>query len=255
MKKSLLILLCGGITAASTLTLTENFNNNQINNALSAPSSWAFGGNASHSSNDRSYIQTVASDFHSSDFTAEITIILSGGGGAGGAFFGIGSGVADSNYYNEPEAGVYARIFPSDFSSGIASALADTGIRGSASPSFSPLSINTTGDGTHRLQLTKFGDSLSIQLDEDYDGTQFSSDYSALYSLSADAPFLDATNSHIFFGTGNSTTRFDDLTISTSNPTFLASANASASAVPEPSSLLLITSVLIGSLLTRRRKP
>ena len=82
-----------------------------------------------------------------------------------------------------------------------------------------------TADTEHRLRVTRTGDTVLWEIDAGYTGT-FAADYSESRLLSADAPFLDATNSRLFFGVGAyndgySLSTFDDVEM-TPEPATLA---------------------------------
>ena len=59
-------------------------------------------------------------DFARSNFMAEVTVTLKGGGGPGCAFFGLGRGEANPQAYNEParKPVVFVRFAPERLSRG-----------------------------------------------------------------------------------------------------------------------------------------
>jgi len=106
------------IADGGTMFLSENFDATTVTANLSVPTGWTFGtdsnphgvaqNNASEYDPDldshvtpRTFISTVATNYNTVDFTYEITFSV-GGGGSGIAFFGIGSGQPNSNFYDEP---------------------------------------------------------------------------------------------------------------------------------------------------------
>ena len=93
------------------------------------------------------------------------------------------------------------------------------------------------GNGTHRAQITKFGDTLTLSLDEDYSGGPFTPDFNFSRSMSADLAFLNSGNSRLFFGVQSGNTTFDDLTVTV---------------VPEPNSIPLLLLGGAGVFLLRR---
>ena len=79
------------------------------------------------------------------------------------------------------------------------------------------------GNGTHRAQIRKTGEVVTLSLDEDYTSGPFIADYATSRSINTDLSFLDSTNSRLFFGTQAGNTTFDSVTVTV---------------VPEPSTLV-----------------
>lgn len=220
------------VAHGSQLFFSENFNATTVTNDLSVPTGWTFGtdstphgvaqNNASEYDPDsdsfvtpRTYIATAATNYNTVDFTYEITFVV-GGGGDGIAFFGIGSGQPNPDFYGEPYGAFFLRQFPDSFGGGATgwtiSTPSDPG-----NPSENNFASSAGGDGTYRAQLLKSGGSLTLGIDADYTGGPFAADFAVTQSL-ADLGFLDATNSRLFFGTASSVTTFDNLSITSPVP-------------------------------------
>jgi hypothetical protein len=69
------------------------------------------------------------------------------------------------------------------------------------------------GEGTHRIQLKKVGDVLTMGCQVDYAGGPFVADYSISRNIRHDLPFLNSSNSRLFFGVQGANTTFDDLSV------------------------------------------
>lgn len=158
------------------------------------------------SAGERDYIRTRAADFAAKDFVAEVTFTLPPDAtGPNIVFFGIGEGVPDRSEWDNPAPALYFEAPPMRVESD----------RGAGSDDVIAHQFKEPGPGTHRLQIRKLGDAISFAIDEHYDGGSFHADQSCTLSWSAAAPFLDATNSRIFFGAQQAQTpsTFDDLSI------------------------------------------
>jgi len=164
----------------------------------------------------------VATDYNAVDFDYQITFMV-GGGSGNIAFFGIGSGQPNADFYDEPAGAFFLRQFPSSFSSG------DTGWTISSptdprNPSENTFPSSGTGDGAYRARLLKSGITLLLGIDVNYTGGPFVADFSVTKNLLADLSFLNSTNSALFFGTAGTDTTFDNLSVA---------------AMPEPSTCLM----------------
>lgn len=148
----------------------------------------------------RNYLRTVATDFNTVDFVAETVYTMDGGNWGAGLFFGLGAAELDPNYSNEPLHSVYALDCAQDFCQG--TFVRSLPISGNPILFFSWADPATLTDGTNALRLIKQGDRLTFQMDFRYDPKiGFAPTYSGHLALS-DVPFLDASNSRLFVGTG-----------------------------------------------------
>ncbi len=162
----------------------------------------------------RSFVRTRATNFNEVDFTAEVTVTINDTAGPNIAFFGIGGGEPDATEFRNPIPALY-------FETHNLRIEVDSGAN--SNDAAVQFFTNVGGLGTHRLQITKLGDDVTFSVDLNFAGGVFTADESHTVSLAALAPFLDATNSRIFFGseTHTSPTTFDDLVIT-------------VAAIPEP---------------------
>ena len=158
---------------------------------------------------DRHYIRTVATDFNTVDFVAELTFTTTAGQGTMIHYFGLGPGIQGIDFNESP--GVTFRIHSSDTVGG----RVDAGVRFPVGTFTGTLGIGniTTSGGTHRAQITKSGNQVDFAIDVDFNGTFTPDITSQIADLAAAAPFLNNTNSRIFFGTASATDVFDDLLI------------------------------------------
>lgn len=143
----------------------------------------------------RSYQRTALADYARSNFMAEVTVTLKGGGGAGCAFFGLGRGEANPQSYNEPATKpvVFVRLAPDDFAGGqvVANVNGEEAGQGSA-----------VGDGTHRVRL--IWDAAGKRAMFDVDGKS---------SVTASAGSIKFGDSgHLFVGGANGV-RFADFSV------------------------------------------
>ncbi len=238
------LLALGSVSATAAITFTEDFSGPTINSNLFAPSEFLFGSNASslgvaqNPSGTRRYVTTTATDYNTVDFTFEITFTVNTPTAAQTAFIGFGSGAEDQNFFFEPHTSIYLRQFPDDFASGqlrltVSSAAQ---VPPNQPPEFTISGPTGPGNGTHRAQIQKTGSVVTLSLDEDYAGGAFTPDYTTSRNLTTDLPFLNSTNSRLFFGVQSGNTTFDNLSVNV---------------VPEPSSALLLLSGV--ALCLRRR--
>ncbi len=141
----------------------------------------------------RSYVRTIRSNMADSSFQAEVTVTLNGGGGAGCAFFGMGSGEPDAAQFNEPSTApsLFCRLAPSDFAGGQVTVSGKDIDREDAS---SPI-----GDGTHRLRMTwdAAKKRALFEICRNWDGKTFHSDSSATVNVDK---LNFGNDGHLFIG-------------------------------------------------------
>ena len=191
---------------------------------------------------DRAYISTISGDYLSTNFVFEITL-NSPFDASSYMFVGLGSGLGNSSYANEPQDSLFLRIHSPDLVGGDGdnrgrvdvATLTSTGppVFTLVAQDFGRLGTNA---GTHRIRLTKVADALTFALDKDYSGTFVSDMNYTVNNISTTAPFLNNANSHLFFGGARTSSSWDDLSI-----------------VPEPSRAALAALGLCGLILRRRR--
>jgi len=221
---------CLAIPARAQTALNETFGGPALGAGLelSSEGSYTIGGTATNTSGTGAYIRTTASDFNLINFSLLVTYTVTDGFGSGGmAIIGLGRGAPDDNYYTEPLQAVYVRSFPNDFGDGFVQPSIN-----SATGQVSELAtFGEPGPGTHRLLLTKSGDVITFTLSNSATGT-FTADYTTTFSLAADLPFLDATNSRLFVGSEGAGASFDSFVLTTS-------------AVPEPAAATTGAGILV----------
>jgi hypothetical protein len=193
---------------------TDDFNGPSLNaDLVDVDGTYFFSAGQAGTTGARSYVRTVEDDYLSIDFQADLIYSMGGSSsGATGVFFGIGSATKDAGYFNEPEAAIYLVDHPDGFTLGYVNSEIAVRVNAPGSGLVTDLNDLPLPDGVSFARITKIGDSLTFEYDYGYSGI-FQPDGSYTASLSADAPFL-ATKSHLFFGTGNSPSRFDRIQVS-----------------------------------------
>lgn len=232
------------LTTRAATSFIEEFSAASINSNLDAPSEFVFGQNSSpmftaqNTSGIRRYVTTKDTDFNTVDFTFQITFSVNSPTATQTAFIGFGSGLEDPNFFSEPHTSIYLRQFPDDFEAGqLRLTISNSAQTPPNQPAESTLSAPTgPGNGTHRVQIAKVGNIVTLSLDEDYGGGAFEPNFTASRDMAADLPFLDSTNSRLFFGVQGGNTTFDNLTVDV---------------VPEPSSLFFLSGAALYFLLLR----
>lgn len=228
----------GRLPAQTATSFSENFAGPTINGALQdMAGNYVFNGSAANSTGSRTYIATVATDYLDYDFTAQLTYTVQSGYGGDNMFFGIGSGLPDPNFYDEPLTAVYLRSDPADFNSGAAHITLNDGAGNVAEGS----TIGSPGDGTSRVLITKIGDTVTFAVDPNSSSGTFVSAYSESFSVVNNLSFLNDANGSLFFGAANGTS-FQALSVDVA-PT------------PEPTTMALFAGgSLLGWQMLRRRK-
>lgn len=223
------------LVANAATSFTEDFSGVSLNSNLIVPSNYIFGSNSSplgvaqNNTNIRRYITTSDTDYNTVDFLYEITFSMNGPTAAQAVFFGIGSAIPDGSFFDEPHTSIYYRSFPNDFDGGNLALFTSN-----SSGNHTTVPIGSPGNGLHRARLEKIGNTLTFSLDEAYTGV-FSANYSSVRDITT-FPFLDSSNSRLFFGVQGANATFDDVAVT----------------VPEPSSVLLLG--LAGVMCVTRRR-
>lgn len=194
-------------------------------------------------SDQKYYVRTVDTDYINSNFIAEITVQTTTNEIA---YFGFGD-AAQASAVNEGH-GINQRIHGDTIGAGVGQVdLAWTPTTGLFVIDTSGASFANALNGTHRARLSRNGDMLSAEFDQNYNGVFFA-DGSATLDLSTITGFdLDASNSSIYFGSSQSGTKFDDFSVS-------ASTIPAVAAVPEPSTYALMTTGLLLLVYANKRK-
>jgi hypothetical protein len=137
----------------------------------------------------------------------EVTFTLPETGKVNIAYIGIGSGEPSANHNQEPLEALQLLVFTPQTSFGE--------VRLIFHPSAPPLSLlgHITESGPYRVRIEKVGEAITYSLDEGYDGTFEADMQHTVPDISLVAPFLNDTNSHLFFGTAIEENHFDDVAI------------------------------------------
>ena len=230
-------------SASAAFMFAEDFNSATPNPHLEGYSNFTVGGGvirrdgSYYNSVSRKYMRTTGTNYNEADFRFELTFTTTPLGKTSINFIGLGRGDRGpsgvTNPYNEPYESLYFRIHTPDTSGGFVS-IANLPVQ----------SILTIGNlptaGTHRALIEKVGNEITFAIDAHYNGT-FASDMSHTFTdLAATAPFLDNTQSRLFFGTVYDGDSFDDWNVE--------------SIVPEPSTYVMAVLGLLGLGLCHARK-
>ena len=224
-------------TASAAFMFAEDFNSATPNPNLEGYSRFTVGGgvirrNGNHSNhNDRRYLRTTGTNYNEADFRFELTFTTTLFPEVSINYIGLGradrgpSGA--SNPYNKPYDSLFFRIHgPGTVGGGVT--VANSLAHGS---NIANLGAITT-PGTHRALIEKVGNEITFAIDAHYNGT-FASDLSHTFTdFAAITPFLDNTNSRLFFGTAQDYDSFDDWNLE--------------SIVPEPSTYVMAVLGLVG---------
>ncbi len=155
----------------------------------------------------RSFVRTVAGDFFSKDFVAEVTVTVpAAGANSVLAFFGMGEGTPNPATSYEPiNPGIHTRLH-NDLNFGLLHA-SDNGVSTAFNTGSDP------GSGTHRIRLTwdAATQQARLQVDTDFTGGTFTADQDSGLIDGSDNGFND-TNTHIYFG-GNENLIYDDFSV------------------------------------------
>jgi serine/threonine protein kinase len=142
--------------------------------------------------NGRVFVLTKAGDYLKKDFTFEI-VFSQKTDKEGTAFIGIGTG-SNQSAYNEPVESVYFGIPPPNINNGA------VGLSKGPGQTIYPGVIRRAG--THRVVIEKKGNAVTFTLDVGNDGPSDDDVERTIPDIKAYAPFLNGSNTHIFFGGG-----------------------------------------------------
>lgn len=244
---TLLVLLVTTTSNAALVAFTEDFSGALGPGLQDSDSAFTIDGGvirrtSSSDGEDRHYISTVHSGYSDIDFVAELTVNLANEtGGADVAFIGVGPGAPDPGYHNEPGDAIYFRIHPLGLFNPAVTGSVQVGVNDSATAGLESgftMGTITTNNGSHRVRITKSGNQVTFGFDENFSGT-YSADFShTIADITTAAPWLDPTNTRIFFGSerGADGHSYDDFSV-----------------IPEPSCTLLALLGLGVTGLRRRR--
>ncbi len=162
---------------------------------------------------DRGYLRTIAGNYNTVGFQAEITVTVTSQGEGGGlaiVWFGLGDGLPFNSFYNEPIEGraVHARLLPTEFfGPKVELNIADAGW-----DQIQETAFGQAGDGTHRLRITWNHNTsqLTFEIQTNYVSGQPFVPTATMGPISVPTDFFNGTNAHIFFG-GAGQAVFDDL--------------------------------------------
>ena len=201
-----LLLLAAGTLTAHAEVISENFNGGTLPATMEiSGSNLVFTGGAvlfpGTAEAERTYLRTVAANFYSRSFVAEVTVTTDSI-----AWFGMGDGTPNPGFFDEPGApSINLRMHPSWLVGGRVDA-GDNVVDFS-----SPLNtFGYPGSGTHRLRLTwdATAKTAVFQIHENYTGGPFVASLTSPAVNGADNGFTDSST-RIFFG-GAGSISFDD---------------------------------------------
>ncbi len=223
--------VAGPASSATTLTpsyakwsdVVHEFSfNENFNPRVKAPSRLESTGNPAVFANDaanftghgsnRGYLRTIAGNYNTVGFQAEVTVTVTSQGeddGSAIVWFGLGDGLA-GNYYNEPVAGraIFARLLPTEFFG----PKVELNTANDGSDQILAAAFGQAGDGTHRLRITWNHNTsqFTFEIQTNYVSGQPFVPTATMGPISLPAGFFDGTNAHIFIG-GAGQAVFDDL--------------------------------------------
>ena len=155
---------------------------------------------------DRQYIRTVVADYVLRDWVYEVTFSVGGPAHWDIAFIGLGHGDSRPGFgSDEPVNSLHFRVH----SPNIADGFYEVWMEG-RSP---VVQGNVSTYGPHRARITKQGPSVTFELDADFDGSFEADSAFTIEDLAVTAPFLEFTDTHLFFGGVWPETRFHDIRV------------------------------------------
>lgn len=225
---SALAALTSGYPALANVFFTDTFTSGPSTNWSNTNAATYTGGKATFSNATRNYIYTIDTDYSKADFVATVQL-TNGAGGQGNNFFGMGQGLPDSGFFNEPRAGgdnSYVLLSYAGAGGWIASAWKNTSTYELLGTSTLPAGTTITA----KLAWAAATSTATFSLDTDNDGTYD-------YGTSIVNTNMASVTSRLFIGGSE-----ENVAIYADN----------FSVVPEPASLALLA--LGGLALFRRRR-
>ena len=224
------------------VSFTESFDGPALNPNLEVTNGfggYSITGDIGNTTNTREYVRTVDGDY--TDFLYEIDLTHTSFNSGGITFAGIGSGLPDPSFTNEPGNTLMFRFHNPGL------------IAGRVDLAFWHANGNFINDGLlnynlfnapMRIRFERVGDFVTAGFDAQFSGT-YSADFQQVIDLN-DAQFADLkaqldSQTHLMFG-GSSGTRFDNLT-----------AQGSIVSVPEPG-LTVLGLLAVGATIYRRKR-
>lgn len=238
-------MLAASGSASAAIMFTEAFDSATPNPNLAGYERFEVAGgvirrDGTHSNQgDRRYLRTTETDYNEADFRFELTFTTSYSPEVVINYIGIGRGDRGpnsiNNPYNKPYHSLFLRIHGPNSASG------KVEVVNSLAHAQNIALLDSIPAGTHRALIEKIDNEITFGIDVDYNGI-FQADTSHTFAnFAAIAPFLDNTNSHLFFGTAQDFDSFDNWNLESS--------------VPEPSTYVLASlGLLVLGLLGWRRK-
>ena len=227
----------------ATALLLEDFSSGALPAWLEAPANYFFIDNGSIHDNtpndqtNRRYCRTVDGAWLDRDFAYELSVTM---GPDYIVYPGMGSGEPDFTYFSEAQRGVMFRIHSPNVApqpGRIDVVSNDTG----GHFEFHTIGASAVYD-TRRVRIVKLGRSMWFAHMNGWTGqSAFVGELSHTFAdLAVSAPYLTNTTSHLYFGGGAPTFRFDDLVIATLRPSPVRLAGVSPGAGP-PNTQVTIT--------------
>ncbi len=233
---TLLVALCLTHVAVATTVINEPFSSPPLNPLLQdANSGFTISGASIHrTSNTGSsgtyYIRTNEADFINENFDYWLSFTVPNVGGTNIDFFGIGQGVPLPGFW-EPENYVGLRIQSAETNGNIDLALnGDQNLNNNAGVQQQAIGVINASNTNNlmRAELEKIGNQVRFFVDLNYNGSVFNPTVNlTLPDVATSAPFLNSSNTSLFFGTSIPQNQFTNMLVNTLS-------------VPEPSTLVMM---------------